>query len=823
MISLSIRARTLLLAVLPLTLSVVLLTWHYTRTRVEDFQLELDQKGQAIAHQLAPACEYGVTTGNHDVLRGLAQAAASEPDVLGVTITDARGASLAKAGQTRAPGQPNTQLRFRAPIRQSEIAVNDIPDLDGPAPAAGTPARPRTIGWVDITVSGARTHARQMRAIRDSVLISCVGLILGILLALRMARSITRPVRRLARSMEAIRNGHLEHRLSVQASGELGRLEQGINTMAAALQQSKQQERRMAEDLLNEERIRARVTLESIGEGVLSTDARGHITYMNPAAEEYTGWRSEDALGIPLEEVLQISRNDAEDPTPYPIAACLEHGTTLREDHYRYLLRQDGHRVPIRDTATPIRGQDDSIIGAVVVLHDVTELQHTTTRIAYLASHDPLTGLINRSEFETRLEQLILSINATDDTLQHALCFVDLDHFKVINDTWGHQAGDEVLREVARRLQQGVRQSDVVARLGGDEFAVILTNCSIESATAITTGMLAALASSRIPWHEHQFDVRACAGLTPITSATESSESLVQLADAACYQAKHAGRGQVQVLTHDHADSERQSKVDKWRTRLREALSVGGFALHQQPIVSIGADDSAHGSELLLRLAEPDGALISPALFLPMAERHRLLPEIDRWVLSQAAESLAAGGMSHSTNERLFINLSTQTLVGTDFVHHIHQTLDRTGVDASRLCFEVPETALVTHYGEGTRFIADVRALGCKAAIDDFGSKLTPLACLKELEIDYVKLSQSLLAGIPGDGVDEAMVRSISQISHARGVRTIAGYVETEATYRHLADLEIDFAQGFWLEAPQPFIPADARPDTPKNSQVDAS
>jgi diguanylate cyclase (GGDEF)-like protein/PAS domain S-box-containing protein len=804
MTNLSIRTRTLLVALVPLTLSVVLLTWYYTHTRVQDFDLELRQKGHAIAHQLAPACEYGVVTGNRGILNGLAQAAATEPDVQAVIITDARGDVLASSDHTGSTGRFPHALTFRSPIYQSEIRINDIPDLDGPSAAAADTGRARPIGWVEVILSNDRTHARQLRAIRDSLILSFGGLLLSILLALRMSRSITQPVRRLTDAVDAIKNGHLDQRLVEAASGELGRLEQGINAMTVALQQSKQQERKLAEDLLYQERSRARVTLEAIGEGVLSTDARGTVVYMNPAAERYTGWSAEDALGMALNDILVICDEEAAEPKPYPIGACLDHGNTLREDHYRYLLKRNGERVPIRDTAAPIRDQDGSIAGAVIVLHDVTELQHTTTRIAYLASHDPLTGLLNRSEFETQLETLLHS--AAADSTEHALCFVDLDHFKDINDTWGHQAGDEVLREVARRLQQGVRQSDLVARLGGDEFGVILTNCSIEAAATIATGMLKALAASRIAWQDRQFDVRGCAGVAPLTSTTESAEALMTVADTACYRAKKAGRDQVQVLTPENMHEAAEAKADQWSTRLRTAVAESRFELHHQRIVRANNGHPAHASELLLRLPEPDGSLTAAGLFLPQAERHRLLPEIDRWVLGRATELIAsASSITSASSLPLFINLGAQTVVQNDFVTHIREALNRTGVKAANLCFEVPEAALLTHYEETTAFIAGTRALGCKVAIDDFGSRLTPLACLRDLEVDYVKLAQSLLAGIPGDRVDEAMVRSIAQIARARGVYTVAGYVESEAALRELDRLGIDFVQGYWLEAPKPF------------------
>lgn len=801
MTSLSIRTRTLLVALVPLTLSVVLLTWYYTHTRVQDFDLELRQKGHAIAHQLAPACEYGVATGNRGILSGLAQAAAHEPDVQAVIITDARGDILASTAQPGGAVHVPHALTFRSPIHQSEIRINDIPDLGAPTAAGVDAASTRPIGWVEVVLSNDRTHARQLRAIRDSLMLSFGGLILSILLALRMSRSITQPVRRLTDAVDAIKNGHLDHRLVVGASGELGSLEQGINAMTVALQQSKQQERKLAEDLLYQERSRARVTLEAIGEGVLSTDARGTVVYMNPAAERYTGWSGDEALGMALEDILVICDEETAEARPYPIAVCLDNGDTLREDHYRYLIKRHGDLVPIRDTATPIRDQDGSIAGAVVVLHDVTELQHTTTRIAYLASHDPLTGLLNRTEFEAQLETRLHS--AAADGTEHALCFVDLDHFKDINDTWGHQAGDEVLREVARRLQHGVRQSDLVARLGGDEFGVILTNCNIEAAETIATDMLKALAASRIAWQDRQFDVRGCAGVAPLTATTASAEALMTVADTACYRAKKAGRDQVQVLTPENMH---EANTDQWSTLLRTAVAESRFELHHQRIVPANNGHPTHASELLLRLPEPDGSLTAAGLFMPQAERHRLLPEIDRWVLGRATELISsASAITSASSPPLFINLGAQTVVQNDFVTHIRETLNRTGVNAAKLCFEVPEAALVTHYEESTTFIAETRALGCKVAIDDFASRLTPLACLRDLEVDYVKLAQSLLAGIPGDRVDEAMVRSIAQIARARGVYTVAGYVETEAALRELDLLGIDFVQGHWLESPKPF------------------
>lgn len=815
-----IRSRVLFLAVVPLSIVVIMLSGHFIIGRLNDLDTALRDRGAAIARQLAPACEYGVFAGNKDLLARLAHSALKETDVNAVAIVDRLGNLLVYASNKKdtAPmydfssdtWESAATYLFRAPILPSAMAIDDFsePLRDGKLRVATLPAV-KELGWVTVELSRSATIARQQRVVVQSLIIMLVGLAATILVALRIARGVTRPVSRLGQVVAGIKAGHFHQRVDARSPGELGELEQGINSMAEALEAARDNERKQVEDALYLEKIRAQVTLESIGDGVITTDAKGRVVYLNSVAEQYTGWRSREAENLDLSEVFRTIDERTGQARDYPLHFCLRDGNVVRHDSHHVLLRRDGHRFAIQDSAAPIRDRGGRIIGAVVVFHDMTEMQQLARRMAYLASHDPLTGLINRREFESRLQQVLES--ARRDNGQHAMCYLDLDQFKIVNDTCGHGAGDEMIKQVAHHLGNNVRKNDILARLGGDEFGVILENCGLAEASRIADQLRLQVKEHRFAWQDRSFDVSASIGVVPITADSGGLADLMSAADSACYVAKDRGRNCVHVYQPDDAALAQRQGEMQWVQRLNRGLENDSLRLYCQAIVPLdGARErDRHFYEILVRLDENGSGPISPAVYLPAAERYYLMPTIDRRVLSVALGTLKRylprlrrSGGPHGVT--FSINLSGQSLCDDSFLEFVVSQFQETRIKPSMICFEITETAAIANLTRAQSFIARLKEMGCRFALDDFGSGLSSFGYLKTLPVDYLKIAGSFVEDVMRDPVDHAMVDAINQIGHIMGLTTIAESVETLEIMDKLRDTGIDYGQGFGIDPPRP-------------------
>ena len=813
-----IKARVLVLALAPLAAVVLLISVHFVLTRIQGLEQALKDRGQAIARQLAPACEYGMVSGNRAILAALAKSALREADVMSVVIADMRGTALARAAvrgeEGEAPAAPQAEPHsFRAPIFQSEVAVEELRGAEeGSVPISAT----RQLGWVTVTLSPAATQAQQLRVLIESLLITLLGLAGTAVFALRMARGVVQPILTLTRAVQRIRDGDLGERVGQRSGGELGELEAGVNAMAAALAQARALEQKRAEDALFHEKLRAQVTLESIGDGVITTDAAGNIAYMNPVAEQFTEWKIEDARGRPLKQVFRIFDETSNEQEEYPIHYCLKEGRTIRHDSHHLLMSHDGGKIEIQNSAAPIRDRDGSIIGAVVVFHDVTEIHGMARRMAFLASHDPLTGLLNRREFEERLKLALEG--ARSEGSQHALCYLDLDQFNIVNDTCGHIAGDELLKQLAHQLQKEIRQSDVLARLGGDEFGVILEGCSIEKATQIADMLRETVRNFRFVWQKRAFEIGVSIGLVPITADAGGLTDVLSAADSACYVAKDHGRNRIHIYqAGDAALTQRHGEM-QWVHRLRQGLEQNSFDLYCQPIVSLKGEAGAPGFyEILVRIQEED--LVLPTAFIPAAERYHLMPSIDRWVIDNVFTMLRKyfarrQGEGAERAVRFAINLSGQSLGDEKFFEFVAAEFKRHEIDPENICFEITETAAIANLARARDFISRLKKMGCHFALDDFGSGLSSFGYLKSLPVDYLKIAGDFVRDIVDDPVDYAMVEAINQIGHVMGLTTVAESVESQAILAKLRDSNVDYAQGNGIEPPRPFyevlgLPAD--------------
>ena len=800
MTGLPIRLRVLLLALVPLTVIVALLSAHFTLSRLRELDIALHDHGQAIARQLAPACEYGVFSGNREILQRLVFSALREKDVARVSVSDSQGMVLASA--EHASVHTGRSLIFTAPIERSSINIEDAPDA---ADAAARDQPRQRLGEVTVVLSDAATAERQRLILLESLAIVLVGLAVTATIAWRLGRAITEPIIRLTHTVERIRAGDLTQRLPMDSGGELGTLEHGINAMADGLREASEREQKRAADALFQERVRAQVTLESIGDGVITTDAGGYIVYMNPVAGDLTGWQAEEAQGRPLVDVFRVIDERLGHERTYPLFVCLSDGRMMRHENRHSLLRKDGRRFSIQDSAAPIRDRDGRILGAVVVFHDITEMQHLANKMAFLATHDSLTGLLNRHEFELRLQETLEG--ARSHGTRHALCYLDLDQFKIVNDTCGHVAGDELLKQLTHQLHGKVRTSDVLARLGGDEFGVILNDCDVDTAYGLADGLRRMVRDFRFVWQERSFDIGVSIGLVPITAESGSMTEMLSAADSACYVAKDYGRNRVHIYQPDDDALARRHGEMQWVQRLNDGLAGNRFQLYGQRIVSLVPADDAVFCEILLRLQEPEKRLIPPSAFIPAAERYYLMPAIDRWVIAAAFEIIAGSGMGARPDGKpwLFaINLSGQSLCDDQFLDFVVSHLRHSGISPGQICFEITETAAIANLARATEFIARLKDMGCRFALDDFGSGLSSFGYLKSLPVDYLKIAGNFIQDIVVDPVDHAMVDAINQIGHVMGLLTIAESVENSAILARLRELGVDYAQGFGVHVPMP-------------------
>jgi diguanylate cyclase (GGDEF)-like protein/PAS domain S-box-containing protein len=805
--NLPVRTRLLLLALAPLTIIVLLLAAHSTVNRIRDLDTALHDHGQAIARQLAPACEYGVFAGNRALLDRLVSAAVQEKDVSRVLVNDVSGEVLAQAENIaliESDGH-ESNLVFLAPIDRSEVDIEDYGEETGRGKSRTIPrTAPRRLGWISVELSDAATSARARQILLESFLITLVGLLVTAVIAWRLGRSISEPVIQLTLAVEKIRAGDLEQRVVVNCGGELGSLERGINAMAEGLSEARRHEQKRAADALFQERVRAQVTLESIGDGVITTDAGGYVVYMNPVAEELTGWQAEEAEGLALADVFRVIDERIGRERGYPLSVCLHDGRIMRHESRHSLLRKDGRHFSIQDSAAPIRNQEGRIIGTVVVFHDTTEMQHLTNKMAFLASHDSLTGLLNRHEFEVRLQQILE--NARTDGSQHAVCYLDLDQFKIVNDTCGHVAGDELLKQLTHQLHGKVRASDMLARLGGDEFGVILENCDQETAYHLADGMRLTVKDFRFAWQDRFFEMGVSIGLVPITAASGSMTEVLSAADSACYVAKDLGRNRVHIYQpNDDALARRHGEM-QWVQRIKNGLEENRFQLFGQHMIPLAAGAPTF-CEILVRLHEDETGLIPPNAFISAAERYYLMPNIDRWVVERAFAMVGRNRWSAGTSdqpEMYAINLSGQSLCDDQFLEFVVTHLRESGIPPARICFEITETAAIANLTRAIGFMSRLKAIGCRFALDDFGSGLSSFGYLKSLPVDYLKIAGNFIQDIAVDPVDHAMVDAINQIGHVMGLTTIAESVENDAILQELRKLGVDYAQGYGISEPVP-------------------
>jgi diguanylate cyclase len=561
-------------------------------------------------------------------------------------------------------------------------------------------------------------------------------------------------------------------------------------------------EARRLQQQLEEQRELLEVTLQSIADAVLTTDALGRVTWLNPVAQRLTGWAASEARGQPASRVFTAQREETREPLGDPVQRCLSTGRPTRLPAGAMLLSRSGELRAVDDSVAPIRDAEGRVLGAVLVFRDVTQQRRQFDEIRWRASHDGLTGLVNRVEFGQRLTRTLE--RARRDGSHHALLAFDLDRFKAINDHCGHAAGDEVLREVARRLEAGVRGRDTVARLGGDEFAAILENCSLDEALHVAQKLCDAMDQYRYVHGEQRFRIGTSIGVAPLDGRWSDADTALREADACCMTAKELGRNRVQVWAPDDAALRAHQAEHRWATRLQQALDEDRFELDLQRVLPAqGEDDGRVRGELLLRLRERDGSRVLPGAFMPAAERFHMAPRLDRWVLRQAVALLQRGGAPEIAS--LSINVSALTLQDSAYHQEARALLTQLGPQrAASLCLEITETAVITQLDEAARFIKQMRALGARVALDDFGAGAASFGHLKALPVDLLKIDGQFVRALMTDPLDQAAVRSFVDVAQVLGLTTVAECVETPEVLLELVRMGVGEVQGFLLHRPEP-------------------
>ncbi len=562
-------------------------------------------------------------------------------------------------------------------------------------------------------------------------------------------------------------------------------------------------ERKAAETALAREKDRAQVTLASIGDGVIRTDAEGIIDYLNPVAERLTGWSAAEACGQPVMNVFRVVDEATGKALPNPVERCLHEGQVIELPGYSLLTRRDGGEFAIRDSVAPVRDGQEQVTGTVLVFKDVTQLRGMEREMIWLARHDALTGLINRRELERRLQHGLDT--AHNERRVHAFFYLDLDEFKVVNDTCGHLAGDEMLKQVTALLKARLRKTDTLARLGGDEFGVLLEDTTIEAAREIGNTLRLAVKGYRFAWQEQIFEIGVSIGLVPVTEDTLDMAQVLSAADAACYVAKEGGRNRMhEYQPDDTALAERYGEM-QWIHRIHKAFAEHRFCLYFQPIVPLLARSNQPPlCEIFIRMIDEDGHIATPGAFIPAAERYHLIASIDRWVLHASFVALACRTLSHGDETCFAINLSGQSLGDDAFLEYVLEEIEVTGVSPERICFEITETAAVSNLAQAVVFISTLKELGCRFILDDFGSGLSSFAYLKNLSVDFLKIDGAFVRDMLGSSVQRALVESIHQIGQVMGIRTIAESVENRETLELLLEIGVDYAQGYGIAMPEP-------------------
>ena len=552
------------------------------------------------------------------------------------------------------------------------------------------------------------------------------------------------------------------------------------------------------------------VKMQAIGDGVITIDSLGKVQCFNLIAEQLTGWSTREAKGRSLTEVFKILHEPTKEVIANPVAQILQSNLDYQFPTNTLLISRQQTEYAVEVSAAPIRDRSGKIMSIVIVFRDVTKSRQLTHKLSWQATRDSLTGLYNRQSFEEKLAEAIAE--SDDRESNYVLFYLDLDRFKIVNDSCGHRAGDELLRQVTTLLSQRIRDSDVFARLRGDKFGLLLHKCSLEMAHHIAHDLRQLIEKFRFTWQGKVFKIGVSIGVVAIESKTEEPASLMSLADAACYVAKEKGRNYVHIYHQQDHEVAKTRSEKQWVARLNTAIEENRFCLYAQKIIAIDSDINTKHYEILLRFIDESGKLINPDRFIPAAERYNLMPMIDRWVISTFLASYepywrAKSQQSSTYLEELYaINLSGTSINSKQFHTFLQKQFTYYNIPPQTICFEITETAAISNLNNAAIFIKELKELGCSIALDDFGSGMSSLSYLKNLPIDYLKIDGSFVKNIASDRIDYATVECFNSISQIMNIKTVAEFVENDEILQKIQTIGINYAQGYGIEKPQPLV-----------------
>lgn len=555
---------------------------------------------------------------------------------------------------------------------------------------------------------------------------------------------------------------------------------------------------------LFEAKEQAEVTLHAIGDAVITTNANGEVVYINPVAERLTGWRLKEAIGKPLKEVYHLKSEDSEEfsSTAYQSSICSKSPDTHR---HSVLISRNQAEHTVKDTESTLRKDDGTEFGRVIVSRDVTTERNLTKQLTWQACHDSLTALVNRREFESILQNILE--NETHFDKQYALLYMDLDQFKLVNDTCGHSAGDELLKQLSSLLSTNIREADTLARLGGDEFGLILDGCPVNEALRVAKEIIESVGDFRFVWKGKIFSLGMSIGLVMLDEFSKDANIMLSAADAACFIAKDKGRNRVWLHHFDDEDVLQRHGEMEWAAKINSALERNGFTLYYQKVSPLIESEGGAYFEFLVRMVTEQGEIISPMAFIPAAERYGTMVAIDRWVVRNAFDWLRAQQKKLNPKDIYSINLSGQSLCDGEFLKYCIDEIARSEIIASCICFEITETAAIANWSHASEFVAALREKGCRFALDDFGSGMSSFGYLKNLSVDYLKIDGAFVSDMLKDPIDHVMVTAINQIGQVLGSKTIAEFVEDKSILDALLEVGVNYAQGFAIHKPQPLDP----------------
>ncbi len=634
-------------------------------------------------------------------------------------------------------------------------------------------------------------------------------LIFGFVLQRSLQKILADPFHNMVTTAEQFSLGNEKVRFNEEGGDEFGYLGRFINNAIDSILKNKNDlvkaldRAELSEVALSIEKERAEVTLSSINDTVVTVDIELNIVYLNPAGEKLLGQSNAEISGKAFNKVFTIVDENSGVEIVDPLKKCIESGDIVSLPEHSSLMKSDESTVSIEASIAPMTSDENELIGVVIVIQDVSQTRSLNRQLSYQASHDLLTGLYNRRKFEEYLEELL--IDTREEDRHHTLFYLDLDDFKVVNDTCGHVAGDELLKQLPALFNETLRTGDTVARLGGDEFGIILQNCSVQQATIIAEKIREKIKSYRFVWEDRAFEIGVSIGVVGINAENAEMSHVLSSADMACYAAKDAGRNCVHVYEpSDAAVTERFGQMH-WAARISKALEKKKFKIYQQPIVGIAGENSHH-QEILVRMIDEDDNVILPGSFMSAAERYGLMHEIDRWVIREVFQHMGRDDPADpvkGTNRIFFINLSGESINEGNLLDYILREKEKYDVSLENVCFELSENTATSNLSETTLFIKELKKHNCKFSLDGFGNGLSSFSYLKSMSVDYIKIDGDFVKEISTDELDRAMVESILKVARILNLATIAEHVENNENLMTLKEIGVDYVQGYYLGRPE--------------------